>query len=125
VGRDYNVLAEGIVVGRIMKAADSPVGTPWLWSWAKGHHEDRTPIYGYEPTRGQRSLSPGGGNRAAPPLAWPRWSQPLVIFALLMFPVIARGFRNETWFYALLTVLAAIIGVAIALYLSFLHVITR
>jgi hypothetical protein len=50
---------------------------------------------------------------------------PLVIFALLMLPVIARGFRNETWFYRLLTVLAAIIGVAIALYLSFLHVITR
>jgi Na+/serine symporter len=50
---------------------------------------------------------------------------PLVIFALLMFTIIARGFRKETRFDQLLTVLAAIIGVAIALYLSFLHVITR
>ena len=43
---DYDVLAEGIVVGRIMKAAASPVG-----GLAYGHHEDRSPIYGYEPTR--------------------------------------------------------------------------
>jgi len=24
---------------------------PWLWTLAYGHHEDRWPIYGYEPTR--------------------------------------------------------------------------
>ena len=48
---DYDVLADGIVVGRIMKAAVAPVGTPWLWTLAYGHHEDRTPIYGYEPMR--------------------------------------------------------------------------
>jgi hypothetical protein len=48
---DYDVLCEGAVVGRIMKAAASPVGGPWLWTLAYGHHEDRTPIYGYEPTR--------------------------------------------------------------------------
>jgi hypothetical protein len=46
---------------------------------------------------------------------------PLVIFALLMFIIIARGFLKETWFDRLLIVLAAIIGVAIALFLSFLH----
>jgi hypothetical protein len=44
------VLAEGIVVGRIMKAAAAPVGTPWLWTLAYGQHEDRTPTHGYEPT---------------------------------------------------------------------------
>ena len=43
---DFDVLADGIVVGSIMKAAAAPVGQPWLC-----HHEDRTPIYGYEPTR--------------------------------------------------------------------------
>jgi len=43
---DYDVLADGAVVGRIMKAAASPVG-----GLAYGHHEDRSPIYGYEPTR--------------------------------------------------------------------------
>ena len=28
---DYDVLAEGVIVGRIIKAAASPVETPWLW----------------------------------------------------------------------------------------------
>jgi hypothetical protein len=48
---DYDVLCEGEVVGRIMKAAAAPVGTPWLWTLAYGYHEDRTPTHGYEPTR--------------------------------------------------------------------------
>jgi hypothetical protein len=48
---DYDVLADGKVVGRIMKSAAAPVGSPWLWTLGYGHHEDRTPIYGYEPTR--------------------------------------------------------------------------
>jgi hypothetical protein len=48
---DYDVLCEGEVVGRIMKAAAALVGTPWLWTLAYGHHEDRTPTHGYEPTR--------------------------------------------------------------------------
>jgi hypothetical protein len=45
---DYDVLCDGEVVGRIMKAAAAPVGQPWLWTLAYGY---RTPIYGYEPTR--------------------------------------------------------------------------
>jgi len=48
---DYDVLCEGEVVGLIMKTAAAPVGQPWLWTLAYGHHEDRTPIYGYEATR--------------------------------------------------------------------------
>ena len=48
---DFDVLADGAVVGRILKAAAVPIGTPWLWTLAFGHHEDRTPIYGYQPTR--------------------------------------------------------------------------
>jgi len=48
---DYDVLADGIAVGRVMKAAAAPVRTPWLWTLAYGRHEDRWPIYGYEPTR--------------------------------------------------------------------------
>ena len=48
---DYDVLADVAIVGRILKAAAAPVGVPWLWTLAYGHHEDRTPIYGYEPTR--------------------------------------------------------------------------
>ena len=48
---DFDVLADGVVVGRIMLAAAAPVGSPWLWTLAYGQHEDRTPTHGYEPTR--------------------------------------------------------------------------
>src|SRR5262245_47784236 len=48
---DYDVLADGIVVGRVMKAAAAPVGTLWLWTLAYGQHEDRTPTHGYAATR--------------------------------------------------------------------------
>ena len=48
---DFDVLADGVTVGRIMKATASPVDAPWLWTLAFGRHEDRTPTHGYEPTR--------------------------------------------------------------------------
>ena len=48
---DFDVLADGVVVGRIMKTEAAPVGSPWMWTLAFGHHEDRTPTHGYEPTR--------------------------------------------------------------------------
>jgi hypothetical protein len=48
---DFDVLADGVVVGRIMKAEAAPVGTPWMWTLAFGHHEDRTPTHGYAATR--------------------------------------------------------------------------
>jgi hypothetical protein len=48
---DYDVLANGEVVGRIFKANAAPVGSPWMWTLAFGHHEDRTPTHGYAATR--------------------------------------------------------------------------
>jgi len=48
---DYDVLADGAVVGRIFQAKASPVGSSWMWTLAFGHHEDRTPTHGYEATR--------------------------------------------------------------------------
>ena len=48
---DFDVLADGVVVGRIMKAAAVPVGMSWMWTLAFGYHEDRTPTHGYEATR--------------------------------------------------------------------------
>jgi hypothetical protein len=30
-----------------MKAAAAPVGEPWLWTLAFGHHKDRTPTHSY------------------------------------------------------------------------------
>jgi hypothetical protein len=45
------VVADGVVVGRNMKAAAAPVGMSWMWRLAYGYHEDRSPTHGYEATR--------------------------------------------------------------------------
>jgi hypothetical protein len=33
---DFDVLADGVLVGLIFNAAASPVGTPWMWTLAFG-----------------------------------------------------------------------------------------
>ena len=43
---DYDVLADGTVVGRIFKVHAAPVGTPWMRTLAFGQHENRTPTHG-------------------------------------------------------------------------------
>src|SRR5215467_5994272 len=48
---DFDVLADGTVVGRIFKANAAPVGSPWMWTLTFPHHEGRTPTYGYEASR--------------------------------------------------------------------------
>ena len=48
---DFDVLANGIVVGRIFKVNAAPVREPWMWTLAFGHHEDRTPTHGSATTR--------------------------------------------------------------------------
>ena len=48
---DYDVPADGIIVGRIMKAAAVPVGQSWLWTSGFEYLEDHTPTHGYEATR--------------------------------------------------------------------------
>ena len=48
---DYDVLADGEVVGRIFKTNAAPVGSPWMWTFDFPHHEDRTPTQGYAATR--------------------------------------------------------------------------
>ena len=48
---DYDVVADGAVVGRIFKVHAAPVGEPWLWTLAFVHREDRTPTHGYAMTR--------------------------------------------------------------------------
>jgi hypothetical protein len=45
------VLAEGEVVGRIMKVTAAPESTPWMWTLAYGQYRDRSPTHGFEPTR--------------------------------------------------------------------------
>jgi hypothetical protein len=34
-----------------MKAHAAPVGSPWIWTLAFWHHEDRMPTHGYAATR--------------------------------------------------------------------------
>jgi hypothetical protein len=48
---DFDVLADGAVVGRILKVHAAPVGSPWMWTLAFGHHEDRTPMHAMGATR--------------------------------------------------------------------------
>ena len=48
---DFDVVADGVVVGRFFKVNASPVVTSWMWTLAFGHHEDRTPTHGYAATR--------------------------------------------------------------------------
>jgi hypothetical protein len=48
---DFDVLADGVAAGRIFKVNAAPVGSPWMWTLAFGHSEDRTPTHGYAATR--------------------------------------------------------------------------
>jgi hypothetical protein len=48
---DFDVLADGAVVGRIFKANASPVGASWMWTLGFGSHEERSPTHGYAETR--------------------------------------------------------------------------
>jgi len=48
---DYDVPADGVIVGRIFFTEAAFEGRQWVWTLAYGFHEDRTPTHGYEPTR--------------------------------------------------------------------------
>jgi hypothetical protein len=60
---DFDVLANGAAVGRIMKAAAAPVGTPWMWTLAFGQHEDlHTAMSRHSRTRWRHLQRVGGGS---------------------------------------------------------------
>ena len=47
---DYEVLEDGVVVGRVFLMPIGLKGRPWMW--ASGHNGDiKRAAYGYEPTR--------------------------------------------------------------------------
>jgi hypothetical protein len=48
---DFDVLANGEVVGRIYKANAAPVGASWMWTLVFWHHEGRSPTHGYATIR--------------------------------------------------------------------------
>jgi hypothetical protein len=54
---DFDVVCDGVVVGRIMKTAAAPVGEPWLWTLAFGQHEDRWLTHGYESSRAMAAFA--------------------------------------------------------------------
>jgi hypothetical protein len=43
---DFDVLADGEIVGRIYKSNAAPVGSPWIWTLMFPHHEARTSTAG-------------------------------------------------------------------------------
>ena len=53
-GDQYEVLAEGQVVGHIRLSDAAPMATPWMWTLAYGFHEDRTPMHGLRADQGGR-----------------------------------------------------------------------
>jgi hypothetical protein len=69
---DYDVLADGDVVGRIYKANAAPVSNAWMWTLAFGHHQDRIPTHGYAATReaanGRLCQELAAGNEAQCPM---------------------------------------------------------
>ena len=48
---DYDVLEDGVIVGRIFKVLIAPGDRPWMWTIGCDHHKHRTPTHGCEPTR--------------------------------------------------------------------------
>jgi hypothetical protein len=48
---DYDVLANGKLVGRIFNSDASPVGRPWMWTLILDHDKAISPTQGFEPTR--------------------------------------------------------------------------
>jgi hypothetical protein len=66
---DFDVLADGAVVGRIYKANAAPVGTPWMWTLAFGQERveaPRTAMKRREKPRWQHSLRVGGESERKP-----------------------------------------------------------
>jgi hypothetical protein len=47
----FDVLADGVVGRSHLPRRCRARGKPWMWTLIFGHHEDRTPTHGYEPTR--------------------------------------------------------------------------
>jgi hypothetical protein len=47
---DYDVLADGEIVGRIFNAGVS-VARPWMWTLDIGYNDHRSPTHGYAATR--------------------------------------------------------------------------
>jgi hypothetical protein len=45
----YDVVENGVAVGRIFRSPSAPKHRPWMWT--SNEHEGRPPAFGYEQTR--------------------------------------------------------------------------
>jgi len=74
---DYDVLADGVVVGRIMKANAAPVGAPWMWRLLFDFHEARrrTATSRRARLRWRHSRRAGGENEQKAPADCPHPSK--------------------------------------------------
>jgi hypothetical protein len=45
-GEDYDVLADGVVVGRVFTSLVAPKDAPWFWSLGHAHVSNRRPTSG-------------------------------------------------------------------------------
>jgi hypothetical protein len=59
---DFDVLANGEVVGRIYKANAAPVGSAWMWTLIFEHHQGRTAMRRRARLQWPRSRRVGGVN---------------------------------------------------------------
>src|SRR5262245_11054665 len=66
---DYDVLADGEVVGRIFKANAVPVGSAWMWTLAFWHHVARRPTATPRTARRRWRHSPRAGGGSSGQLA--------------------------------------------------------
>ena len=46
---NYDVVEDGIAVGRIFRSPDAPKDPPWMWT--SNEHKGHSPAFGYEATR--------------------------------------------------------------------------
>ena len=51
---DYDVLADGVVVGRIFKSNAAPGGSPWMWTLIFPHQAGHSPTHGARPPKNER-----------------------------------------------------------------------
>jgi hypothetical protein len=48
---DYDVLENGVIVGRIFTVPTAPPGRPWMWASGHAAATVKRAAHGYEPTR--------------------------------------------------------------------------
>jgi hypothetical protein len=77
---DFDVLADGAVVGRIFKVNAAPVGSPWMWRLALGYHEDRTPTHGYAASLLVETSARANEHWPGSTMHWQAWRKGLELY---------------------------------------------